>query len=295
MVVIPQEMLARLEEYKTTAATPTNNSGDLNAEMRRIMSNQKLNDSDKWKQYQQVLRRFLHLATEKRQPINLPILESSDGGGGGEDIINPLITSDERSASINNVNDTLLHDEIIESLPAAYKTETRGLLRAMNKRPDLIRWNDDGTVIVRDERIPDSNIIDIIHHIVRQRKTTHFPTGWREVMSVLKDMNVPSTYLGNLSAYDFLGRSPLLSSPMYSQVHSNLATPLASSTLSSSSRSRSRHRAESSSALTPYSRVSLEDRRPARRSAIPLQWLPETPSPTPPPRGRALQKGWENF
>jgi hypothetical protein len=270
MVVVPQDMLTRMEEHKMAAAATSSNN-DLNAEMQRIMNSKGLSDSDKWKQYQQVLRRFLHLAAENRQPIKLPIVDSDAS-----------LPSEVTSTSLNesSATDDAMTEEIIDSLPTAYKTETRGLLRIMNKRPDLIWWSSDGSVYVKGEKIQNSNIIDIMHHIVRQRKTTTFPTGWQEVMGILKDMNVPSTYLGNLSAYEFLGRSPLSSTMLMSQHR-----------LSDSNLSSIPIRHLTDTPLASSSRRST----PSRRSS----WAPETPSTTPARRKlqvpENLKKGWEDF
>lgn len=212
MVVVPQELISRLEKASTPHSTHSSSrEDDLSTEMKRILDNRVMSDSDKWKQYQQVLRRFLHLAATNRQPITMPIVERESDG--------KVVDYDEaaiRPKQPRRDGDTMIED-IIESLPTAYKTETRGLLRAMVKRPDLIRWDSNGTVYTNDEMIPNSNIIDIVHNIVRARKTSQVPSGWTQVMSVLRELNVPSTYLGNPRAFDFLGRTPVSSS--------NLLTP----------------------------------------------------------------------
>lgn len=210
MVVVPQELLTRIQNNQQQHDTSTY-TGGLDDEMQRILNDKRsTDDGEKWKLYQQVLQRYLHVSTANRKPINLPIIETSnnqatidddeeeEGGGGGDS----------------------LDVEIIESLPYIYRVESRGLLRALRRRgKNVIRWNRNGVVYVHGELIPNSNIVDIIHNIVRARKTTHLPSGWIEVMRVLKDMNIPSTYIGNSNASDFLNRTRTPTSDTVTLLH----------------------------------------------------------------------------
>lgn len=183
MVVVPQELLSRVSGSQAASQSDSTIDGDLDSEMRRILEDKSTSDSDKWKLYQQVLRRYLHVAAARREPFNLPIVEEK--------------------TPVNVVDSTM--EDIVQSLPQAYHTETRALLRTLSRRPDLIKWDGDYTVHTNNQRIPGSNIIDIVHSIVRARKTANLPPGWEQVMNVLKDMNVPIAYVSNPAALEFLG------------------------------------------------------------------------------------------
>lgn len=202
MVLVPHEVMSRLEDRRDGP-----NDSALDAEMHRILNDKSIADeSEKWKQYQQVLRRFLHVANVNRQPVTLPILEK-----------------EEAKTEIPALD----YDLIVESLPLAYRNESRGLLRTLNRLgPDVVRWDANGTVYVNNERVPGSNIVDIAQSIVRARRTTHLPPGWTEVMSVLRDANVPSSYLGNPAAFEFLGRTPAATSPAAAVSAGLFGTPL---------------------------------------------------------------------
>lgn len=209
MVVVPQEVLSRLQETNSRPLSTPTYTGGLDAEMERILSDKKISDDgEKWKQYQQVLQRFLHVSTANRQPINLPIVDQD---------VDEQRQSSSSSSSKNITND--IDEEIIDSLPAIYRNESRGLLRAFRRRgAHALRWDPNGTVYVNNQQIPESNIFDIIHSIVRARKMDHLPTGWTEVMNVVKELNIPSTYIGNHSASDFLNRTQ---TPTSSRVRSS--------------------------------------------------------------------------
>lgn len=55
------------------------------------------------------------------------------------------------------------------------------------------------------KEVAGSNIVDILHGIVRARRTDRQPTGWIEVMGALKEANVPKEYVSNPTALRFLG------------------------------------------------------------------------------------------
>lgn len=180
MVVVPQEFIDRLRSDGGGSAE-SSTSDSLDAEMNRILNDKRLDDREKWKLYQQVLQRFLHFAAQNREPINLPIVEPT-----------------------NVIND------IVESFPQMYQRDARNLLRIMMRNKQLVRWDDDGTVYVNyDEKIPRSNIEDILHCIVRERKVDRIPVGWNQVLKALHQMNAPTEYINNPAALLYLNvRSP---------------------------------------------------------------------------------------
>lgn len=208
MVVVPQELIERLREGSSKGSSSNKPNASLDAEMHRILSDKRLDDTEKWKQYQQVLQRFLHFSMVKRQPIGLSIIDDE----GGEDT----------AGSIRRESAALL-EEVVETFPKIYKTEARSLLRFMNRQGSPITWDAQGVVHVNGEIIPDSNIVDIMHSVVRVRKVDRLPPGWHNVMTVLKNMNVPKEYVGNPAARRFLGVGPdTVSSP--TTVTSSFAT-----------------------------------------------------------------------
>jgi hypothetical protein len=221
MVVVPQELIDRLRSDGGTAESSTSDS--LDAEMNRILNDKRLDDREKWKLYQQVLQRYLHFAAQNREPINLPVVES------------PTHT---------------VMDDIVESFPQMYQRDARNLLRIMLRNKQLVRWDDAGTVYVNyDEKIPGSNIEDILHSIVRERKVDRIPVGWQRVMNALHKMNAPTEYINNPTALQ------------YFDVRSPTVTGRTPSPVPSQSRGR---RGRSPSTLT-----SLEERSPEERSPYP--------------------------
>src|SRR5436190_23434196 len=207
MVVVPQELITRLEQHSNPSVSTNikHNSSGLDAEMTRILHDKEMDDNEKWKQYQQVLQRHLHMTSTKREPINLPIVETEFG-----------LSQDRKQTQEETIREQMqrsssaLVDEIVDSFPKTYKNETRSLLRTLARKGD-ISWDSDNHVYIRNQKIPNSNIVDILHSIVRTRKTDPPPPGWYEVMHALKDMRIPTTYINNAAALRFLNHEPIAS------------------------------------------------------------------------------------
>lgn len=186
MVVVPQELIERLQ----TGEDGRRSDNSLDAEMHHILNDKRIDDGEKWKQYQQVLQRFLHFSASKREPINLPVVETEIG----------------KTQERMHRTASALVDELVDTFPKIYKGDARNLLRAMARTGDLVSWDGEGAVYVRNVKIPNSNIVDIMHNIVRVRKVDRLPVGWREVMGALKEMNIPTEYINNPTALQMLGR-----------------------------------------------------------------------------------------
>src|SRR5436190_2710908 len=206
MVIVPPELIARLEHNNNS--TQQVSSSSLDAEMSRILSDKRLADNDKWKLYQQVLQRHLNI----NACIN--IVDTDMG----------LIQNNmQRTAAA-------LVDEIVESFPKIYKSEARSLLRTMARNGDRISWDSSGFVYVQNKMIPNFNIVDILHSIVRARKSNPLPTVWHEVMQAMKEMHIASTYINNVDALRFLGHEvaePSIISPGRGMYHSPpIRTPI---------------------------------------------------------------------
>lgn len=194
MVVVPQELIDRLNSNNVmTQPRQQSSAGGLDTEMHRILNDKHLDDVEKWKQYQQVLRRFLHLTSQQRGPVHMPLVDTGEVEGNETDVpaAGPLPQE----------------DELVETFSATYRPGARNLLRWITRRvSDRIKWAPNYTVQVDGQSIPGSNIVDILHDTVRARKPSGTTPGWLEVMSVLKEENAPVGYMGNQEARKYLSR-----------------------------------------------------------------------------------------
>ena len=99
----------------------------------------------------------------------------------------------------------------MDSVPTTMKKTARLLMSMLQDHPNL-SWDEDGTVKMYGQPIPDSNIIDLVNDVLRQRKGIE-PTGWQPFAEGLKTMNVPQDFVMGMDAsFKRIGSSIIFSS-----------------------------------------------------------------------------------
>lgn len=180
MVLIPQESLQKMQTNVKLKADQDDlgsvqTVGDkfkrLDNEMKEILDSQTYNtEGDKYKNFLQVLQRYLFLVDEKRK--------SSEAKKVGE--------------QINGVSD----DYIISSVPKVYQNKTKLLLNHLKNNKTRISWNDNGLVTIDGEKISSSNIIDLLNDAARARKKVK-AIGRAQFAELLRSTETPNEFIGN--------------------------------------------------------------------------------------------------
>lgn len=188
MVLVSPELLEKIREHsQTSSKTSTSDTvSALDSEMLRLLNDKTLSDHEKWNQYQQVLQRFLHFKAVKRAPLQVPVVDTT-------------------TTTTTDKHPNLDIDEIVGTFPKTYKQDARNFLRAIEKKSELFDWDNDGVVYIRGERIPNSNVIDLLHDIIRTRKST-YPPGWYQLMHLLGQMNMPHEFITNPLCREYLSK-----------------------------------------------------------------------------------------
>ncbi|KAJ8670932.1 hypothetical protein QAD02_002191 [Eretmocerus hayati] len=179
MVIVPEETLSRLRISVPTAtavsastadSTPANVTHDsmqtvggeassrLDSEMFELMNSKDITDErEKCVKYLQILRRYLYFKDKERH----------------SEFMSRLDGDDESDASAIA---RLTEDRIIENLPVAHAEHARSLLRHwLSFEPDRFKWNDKGNVIIDGTVVPQSNIVELLAHVVKKSGRTNKP------------------------------------------------------------------------------------------------------------------------
>lgn len=178
MIIVPIEAFQRVQNQQQTSS---NIASGLDNEMLKLLNNTTLSDREKWDQYQQVLQRFLHFASQKRKPINIPVVD------------------------MNSKHNGIGMEEIVDTFSKTYKKDVRNLVKALEKKNEFVSWDEDGVITINGEKIPNSNIVDVLHDIIRARKSTQ-PPGWKQLMMILKETNTPSEFITNPFSREYLSK-----------------------------------------------------------------------------------------
>lgn len=280
MIIVSPEVLQRVQntQHSTVSAASSKVSGDtfseLDREMYRLLNNKNMSDNEKWDQYQQVLQRYLHFASQKRRPVQLPIVDMSESG---------------KPSSLAGPQSSIGNEELVDTFTKTYKKDVRNFLKVLDGKKDLVNWDSDGVVYIEGNKIPHSNIIDLLHDVIRARKSTQ-PPGWKQLMHVLKEINIPNEFVTNPFSREYLTRIK----SGYSE-----RTVDSSSSDTSSVVDRGGGGGESKSVSRKYLDFSTPDKRTSSilGDTYPLGVKSVKTEPVPYKKSKATtsSKAWENF
>lgn len=202
MVLVEPELIERL---KSRSIAPEDSLSRLDKEMQNILKT-KIDDREKWSLYMQILQRYLHFTERERKTIKLPITmednhkayndehfkkESEDN----DSLVNQLSEDDKhvRELSIDFLYTPAYINKLI---PKTYRKKGEILLNVLLNNKDKISWKNNGILVVDNEVVDDSNILDLVNYTLRPLKRIP-PNGWDKFIETLKNIEVPSICIGN--------------------------------------------------------------------------------------------------
>ena len=152
---------------------------DLDADMTSILDRTDIEVSDKVRLYNQALLRYNDMTkTRANKPTRFVVV-------GEEKVVNGEDVEEENDCATG----------IIATMPKSLHMKARVLTARLKKTVD---WNDRGELLHEGVAIPGSNITDLVHDLVRRRKTFD-PIGWRQLASQLRSSNIPMELVGNVA------------------------------------------------------------------------------------------------
>ncbi|CAK1578196.1 unnamed protein product [Parnassius mnemosyne] len=213
MILIEPGLIEKLKQENKV----NSNLSRLDIEMQNIMTE----DRKKWILYLQTLQRYLHFTEEDRQPLKLPIYSDTSNEDSNEskigfknkdrdlktsvDIESLLEENRSIKSKENDENPLYTPAQILSLIPKTYHKKGQLLLNLVETSKSKIHWDNEGTVIIDSEKIPGSNIVDLINDSLRPLKRSD-PVGWVRFAEALKDIKVPLTYIGNPRRCEFINQ-----------------------------------------------------------------------------------------
>ena len=82
-------------------------------------------------------------------------------------------------------------EDVVESIPLTMQKNARLLLKTI-KASGRMSWDEHGRLVRQGRTIPGTNIMDLVHAVVRQRKKSKLTPGLDHFISGLRDMNTAS-------------------------------------------------------------------------------------------------------
>lgn len=137
---------------------------ELDDNMNSILSRKDLDDSSKWRLYEQTLQRYNNLHTIAKQPKRVFIE--------------------------NTPNTTQLNLVWMDDIPIRYITSVQRLVDQIENIPEKLRWLDNGEVVVNNSVVSGSDIRDIALEFVKPSSNeTTKPRGFYAVSNLLSKLD----------------------------------------------------------------------------------------------------------
>ena len=173
---------------------------DLDQEMKDVLQQPGVSAHDKASAYQQILHRYLTLGDQYQERSGMPPRPSSP----------PLMTLSpppapppspsppQPSPASSPSSQPWEHwkETAVESVPQRFQKKAKQLLKHVERIKDL-SWTPAGEMVYRGQKIPRSNIVDLVGDMMRHRRSVPDPAGWKVFASALKRSNVPLEFIGH--------------------------------------------------------------------------------------------------
>ena len=186
MALVDPRLLKSLRENPTPLSPlpdPTSNAidtalRDLDAEMTSILDRSDADESEKVRLYNQALLRYNDM-TKARAAKPIPVV---------------VAVKKEAAATMPTTALVVEPTDIVGTLPKTLQMKGRQLL----SRLSAVTWNERGELIHKGVAIRGSNAVDLIHDLLRNRKTPD-PVGWQQFANQMRAANIPMELVGNVT------------------------------------------------------------------------------------------------
>jgi hypothetical protein len=170
MALIPIEMLGRLKGPNLTPLTNPNRDQVIKKmdEVSSILQDETLPESIKASRINEKVKNYSVFADKLLTPSKSIVHETTDN-----------------------------QEELFNSLPNTFRPPAMVLMEELKKHPQAIKWSPNGEVSVQGTQLRGSNIVDLIGHVLRSRKTTQVPVHGDAFLKVLADLNFPEELVKN--------------------------------------------------------------------------------------------------
>ena len=180
MALVDPRLLKSLRENPTPLPDAIDTAlRDLDAEMTSILDGYNYEDegsdadeSEKVRLYNQALLRYNDMTKARAaKPIPVVVEVKKEAAATTASVVEPA--------------------DIVGTLPKTLQMKGRQLLSA-------VTWNERGELIHKGVAIRGSNAVDLVHDLLRNRKTPD-PVGWQQFANQMRAANIPMELVGNVT------------------------------------------------------------------------------------------------
>ena len=177
MALVDPRLLKSLRENPTPLPDAIDTTlRDLDAEMTSILDGSDADESEKVRLYNQALLRYNDM-TKARAAKPIPVVVE--------------VKKEAAATTMPTTASVVEPADIVGTLPKTLQMKGRQLLSA-------VTWNERGELIHKGVAIRGSNAVDLVHDLLRNRKTPD-PVGWQQFANQMRAANIPMELVGNVT------------------------------------------------------------------------------------------------
>ena len=194
MALVDPQLLKSLHENTTPQPPVDKILRDLDAEMTSILKSD-ADVSEKVPLYNQLLLRYNEM-TKMHAAIPTPVVVMKSNTVDNEPVavVKSNTVDNEPVAEVTAGQSTELVN-IVATLPKTLQEKGRQLLGRLSK----VEWNERGELMHEGVAIPGSNAVDLVHDLIRNRKTARDHVGWHQFAKQTRSANIPLELVGNVA------------------------------------------------------------------------------------------------
>ena len=161
MVLVPEGMLNTIQQYQQQQITPeTKNLVRLDNQMETILQDKTRPEDERAKDLSQFLNRYLTMYDKtKTTPLHPALEQAMTENADNKAKVEAIVNEDSVISGIE--------EEIIDSVPASFKTRARKLMKKLKSHPNKIMGDDHSQLVINGTTVPGSNMVDLVNDVLR--------------------------------------------------------------------------------------------------------------------------------
>ena len=188
---------------------------DMDRQMRDVLDRNDMNLEDKANLYQQTLWRYLkRFGQYKDKPLGTVQVRPEER--------NKAVFSGSETLPTEDVkyDPSAIEQDVLQSVPKTMRSRAERLLQRIKTHPD-VTWNPRGEIEYQGQLVKNSNLTDLVNDVLRKRRYTAEPVGWKTFAAALHHLNVPQDLVGNPERWKYMREKGLQTSPpvLTPQIH----------------------------------------------------------------------------
>lgn len=195
MVMVPEHALSQMNVMQQRDGIEGRVDEFKNA-LQKILSDVTIPAETQMQLYNQLFARYLKIDADSKEPDTVITRQEKQTTNVNQQ------TEAENTIKSNPIQDNW-KKAIAEKMPKTHKGKADELIDFL-ANSNQFAVHDNGEIVINDKIIPKSNIVRLIHDVIRKKTKAPPPLGHGHFITLLRDLNVPKYLIGNTARWNMI-------------------------------------------------------------------------------------------